>query len=221
MFTIMAIGGAVIKTARDLLQIVIEQRKVDVLVHNGGSIFHDFQLALEGDKLGSWHSYPLDMLLEDYSINGYTSSMLCRYLGVYPYNETSYLPPDGSITKLCVDLKIPVLMFTCLGADFWQMFGSSKQWADLGKRQYDDFTRLCTFMRKEFHYICMGSAVIHPEVFIKALAVTGADTRSFTTTVVDFNQAYRPLTRVAKFGNYYQCTHRQYLERMVEASDGK
>ena len=43
---ILAIGGHVIKTAGYELLRVIKANKVEMLIHNGGSLFHDFQLSI-------------------------------------------------------------------------------------------------------------------------------------------------------------------------------
>jgi len=108
-------------------------------------------------------------------------------------------------------MNIPTLLFTGLGCDFWQLFKT--EWDLLGKQAYRDFTTLCLTFKKEFHYICMGSAVIHPEVFIKAIAVSKP--AKFKADVVDFLDMYRPRTRVAKFGTYYQMSHQEYLKGLI------
>lgn len=198
---ILAIGGAVIKTARDELRKVIEQDQVEMLIHNGGSIFHDFQLAV-GDCAGKT-SYPLDDLLEDYECNREASEKVWDWLYGLP-------APEGSITKLCKDSGVEVLLFTGLGCDFWQMFGSSKNWETLAKCAYSYFQVLTgRFKLCPFHYICMGSAVIHPEVFIKALAESKQ--KDFKADVVDFLDMYRPRTRISKYGHYYKMTHKEFL----------
>lgn len=197
---ILAIGGAVIKTAKEELRQYIENDNVEMLIHNGGSIFHDFQQAT--DSILTEHSYPLDELMEDYSCNKLASIMVKEWV---EYNEA----PVGSITDLCNDKKIPVLMFTGLGCDFWQLFASPDDWAMFGRQSYYYFEDLWKRFKNPFHYICMGSAVIHPEVFTKAIAV--AKSKDFKADVVDFKDMYRPRTRVAIYGTYYQMTHKEFL----------
>lgn len=196
---ILAIGGAVIKTAREELRTIIQQDKVDMLIHNGGSIFHDFQLSI--DSCNGSHSYPLKDLLEDHSCNRLASEFLWDWI------LRVGRPPDNSITKLCDDKDIPILLFTVLGGDFWHLFVQS--WEGLAKRSYMDFHALCQRFTDPFHYVCMGSAVVHPEVFIKAIAMVKP--KKFQADVVDFKDMYRPRTRVAKYGKYYQMTHKEYL----------
>lgn len=201
---IIAIGGAVIKTAKEELRKVIEDGQVEMLIHNGGSIFHDFQQEIE--DLDS-HSYALDDLMQDYSCNKYASTHVWKWV-------KGGLSPHGSITKLCHDKHIPVLLFTALGCDFWQMFASPDDWAFYGRNAWIDYKSLVSRFRQEnFHYVCMGSAVIQPEVFTKALAE--AKPKEFRADVVDFLDMYRPRTRVAQFGKYYKMTHKEYLTKCL------
>jgi hypothetical protein len=200
---IVAIGGSVIKTAREELIEVIKSDQVEMLIHNGGSIFHDFQKEIN-DLEG--HSYPLDELLNSYEPNREASLEIWTWLQHY------HLAPPGSVTRWCQEKDIPILMFTGLGCDFWQLFNDS--WEIFAKVARDDFSQLCTRFQKKFHYVCMGSAVIHPEVFIKALAVAKPNVQ-FRADVVDFLDMYRPRTRVAKFGTYYQLTHKEYLKGLL------
>ena len=155
---ILAIGGAVIKTARQELIDVIKSGQVEMLIHNGGSIFHDFQLATE--ELES-HSHLLKDLIGDYAPNKAASDLLWGWFEDKP-------APQDSVTGLCESMDIPVLMFTGLGCDFWQLFND--KWEIFAKRASKDFSCLTGKFTKKFHYVCMGSAVIHPEVFTKAIA---------------------------------------------------
>lgn len=200
---ILAIGGAVIKTAKSELKEAIMNDKVEMLIHNGGSIFHDFQQATE--DMDS-HSHPIDALVEDYSINKPASILIWRWL----YYDSA---PSNSITALCQSKDIPVFMFTGLACDFWQMFGSHTAWQQMAGRLYNDFSRLTQRFHTPFHYVCMGSAVIHPEVFLKAIA--GIKLPEFTADVVDFLDMYRPRTRVAKYGTYYKMTHKEYFTKVL------
>ena len=200
---ILAIGGAVIKTAHDELRQVVKAGKVEMLIHNGGSIFHDFQRSSE--KLTS-HSYSIDELVNDFSCNEMASNDVWNWVD-------GDFAPKHSVTKLCEDMGIPVFLFTGHACDFWQMFGDADEWAELGRDSYFSFECLVNRFKTPFHYICMGSAVIHPEVFIKAIAK--AKSKEFTADVVDFKDMYRPKTRVAKFGTYYKITHKEFLSKWL------
>jgi hypothetical protein len=202
---IIAIGGAVIKTAKEELRKVIEDDQVEMLIHNGGSIFHDFQQETDNNLKG--HSYPIDDLLKDQSCNKEASKLVWRWIDGGD-------APENSITDLCHLKEIDVLLFTGLACDFWQMTGNSNDWVKLAEESYWGFKSLVERFKTPFHYVCMGSAVIHPEVFIKAVAEAKA--KEFTSDVVDFKDMYRPRTRVAKFGKYYKMTHKEFLNTCLK-----
>lgn len=196
---ILAIGGAVIKTAHDELREVIKSDEVEMLIHNGGSIFHDFQRVTE--KLES-HSYSIDELMNDFSCVEKASDLVWDWVA-------GDKAPSNSVTRICQDRKIPVLLFTGYACDFWQMYGERDEWEMLSSNTFTDFEDLIKRFETPFHYICMGSAVIHPEVFVKAIA--SAKPKDFKADVVDFLDMYRPRTRIAKYGNYHIMEHKEYL----------
>lgn len=202
MTRILAIGGAVIKTAYDEIKEVAQRGLFDILIHNGGSLFHDFQVATE--TLPS-HSYSLNDLLVDYEPNRKASELVWLWLN-------TGMSPVGTLTTVCNRKGIDVMLFTVLGADFWQLF--DHHWETIAYKTKADFGNLCNLMEEPFHYICMGSAVVHPEVFTKALAVSHQ--KEFKTTVVDFLDMYRPRTRIAKYGSYCRTTHKEFLNLWID-----
>ena len=203
---ILAIGGAVIKTAQEELVQVIEQGHVEMLIHNGGSIFHDFQIAIDPQLKsgGECHSHRLDSLIKDPSVNAEASEYVWEWLAC------GCRAPEGSATRACEDNDIDVLMFTVIGGDFWHLFRGGYAWSQLGALTHVNFGILRDRFMKPFHYVCMGSAVVHPEVFTKAIA--GIKLPKFQADVVDFKHMYRPSTRVAPYGNYYCINHLEYLQ---------
>jgi len=205
---ILAIGGAVIKTAKAELIRFIENGSVEMLIHNGGSLFHDFQIVTdpETEKLGEQTSFALETIVEDYGKYTRVTSG-----DVWSWIKRERYAPEGSITALCEKMEIPVLLFTGLGTDFWQL--AEEDWAPLAWFAKACFDALCRRMEKRFYYLLMGSAVIHPEVFVKAIAT--AKPKDFRSDVVDFLDMYRPRTRVAKYGEYFLMTHKQFLESRV------
>lgn len=101
-----------------------------------------------------------------------------------------------------------MLLFTGLGCDYWQMF--SDDWEIIARKSKNDFEILRKrFHEKPFHFINMGSAVIHPEVFLKAIQGVNHE---FRADVVDFLDMYRPRTRVAPYGKYYKTTFKDFME---------
>ena len=214
---ILAIGGAVIKTALDELKQAAQKKMFDVLIHNGGSIFHDFQLATE---LIPYHSHSLDALMINPDLNKDASELLWQWINencvLHNFGKSGVLAPEGSVTRICETNGIEVMLFTILGGDFWQLFDD--RWVMFAYKTKNDFNKLCCIMNEEeFDFICMGSAVIHPEVFTKALAV--AQSKKFRGYVVDFMDMYRPKTRIAKYGKYFKMTHQEFLEKWLLEGD--
>lgn len=211
---ILAIGGAVVKTAREELAKVIQTNDVDMLIHNGGSLFHDFQLAVDPPS-NKQHSYSLKSLMDNRKPLSITNNRIRQWF--YTFGEDA---PNGSITYMCNQMDIPVLMFTGLACDWWQF--SMSDWSRLALQTKVFFQYLVERFKKDpFHYICMGSAVIHPEVFIKALALSGVhrETNWFKADVVDFKRMYRPETRVAQYGEYHHMTHKRFLKEWVKGKN--
>ena len=211
---ILAIGGAVIKTARDELYELIQKGEVEMLIHNGGSLFHDFQRPTDTNLKG--HSYSIDELLKDMKCNEPTAKLVCSWLWTKTrvHGESrEHITPNGSVTRLCEDMDIPVRLFTTPGADFWHLWCDA--WEDLAAQSWLSFMHLkLRFEEDNFHFVNMGSAVMHPEIFIKAIAVT--QPQNFKADVVDFLDMYRPRTRVARFGTYYKMTHVDYLSGLLK-----
>lgn len=204
---IISIGGAVIKTAKSELYELIERNKVEMLIHNGGSIFHDFQTSIDYGMINKENkSYSLNEIVENLEYNREASELVWNWIEGHP-------APIDSVTKLCEEKKIPVLLFTGMACDFWQLF--RKDWSLYARKAKNDFDILCARMIKPFHYICMGSAVIHPEVFVKALSITHP--KKFKADVVDFLDMYRPRTRVAKYGKYYKMTHKEFIKKCLKS----
>jgi len=76
--------------------------------------------------------------------------------------------------------------------------------AALGAASYQDFRLFCALV-KAMHpggvYLNWGSAVLLPEIFLKAVSVVrnlGVSLRPITTANFDFIQHYRPLQNVVK-----------------------
>lgn len=206
---ILAIGGAVIKTGRERLKSVIRSGEIEMLIHNGASLFHDFQLSIDPPQDGS-HSHALKDLVKDYSVNEKTTKWVQRYI----HHPLKMYVPDCSVTSLCHQMDIPVLMFTIPGADFWNCEPDSLQWYFNSEFMCKSMEKLLVrFMQDRFHYVCMGSAVIHPEIFIKCIAM--AQSKYFFADVVDFLDMYRPKTRVAIYGKYYKIDHISFLDRWI------
>jgi hypothetical protein len=99
-------------------------------------------------------------------------------------------------------MGIPVTVHVAIGTDIIHMHPSVSG-AALGEGSLLDFKRLCSVVARLEGgvYLNIGSAVILPEVFLKALTLVrnlGNTVDRFTTVNLDFIQQYRPLTNVVR-----------------------
>jgi hypothetical protein len=98
-------------------------------------------------------------------------------------------------------LGIPATVHAAIGTDIIHQ-QPSMDGAATGELSFRDFRllcRLCMDLRGGGVVLNVGSAVILPEVFLKALTVArnlGARARGFTTAVFDMNHHYRPAMNV-------------------------
>jgi hypothetical protein len=113
----------------------------------------------------------------------------------FPYRHLSLLASAAG-------LEVPVTVHVAVGTDIIHLHPSCNP-AALGETTHLDF-RL--FAAQVSHlsgglYINLGSAVILPEVFLKALTLArnlGHPVEPLTTVNLDFIQHYRPLTNVVR-----------------------
>lgn len=113
----------------------------------------------------------------------------------FPYN-------DNSILAAGARLDIPVTVHVAVGTDIIHMHPYCSG-AAVGEGSHTDFRLFSSVVSKLEGgvYLNIGSAVILPEVFLKALTLVrnlGHEVNNFTTVNMDFIQGYRPLTNVCK-----------------------
>jgi deoxyhypusine synthase len=114
----------------------------------------------------------------------------------------------ASILGQAYKRKIPVTVHVAIGTDIIHAHPEASGQA-LGETTYQDFRLFCT-MAKELDgggvYLNVGSAVVLPEVFLKAVSVVrnlGNRLEEFTTANLDFIQHYRPTQNVLKRPTQY------------------
>ena len=103
---------------------------------------------------------------------------------------------DRSVLATAHRLGIPVTVHVAIGTDIHHMHPSADG-AALGETSYRDFETLCGLVARLENGVVIhaGSAVILPEVFLKALAVArnlGHRVARLTTVNCDFVRQYRP-----------------------------
>lgn len=208
---ILAMGAHVIKVGLNPIIIdLLERRIISGLAMNGACIIHDAELAMAGRtsedvaaELGNGRfgmAEETGRFLNDAIIEGArqerglgesVGAMLIREH--FPYNQHSLL------ARAC-DLDIPVTVHVAMGTDIIH-FHPGVDGASIGKTSHLDF-RIFAGLVSELEggvFINLGSAVIMPEVFLKALTLVrnlGYETRDITTVNMDFIRHYRPMTNV-------------------------
>jgi hypothetical protein len=211
---IWGIGGHVVKTG--LAPILIDLMNcgfLTAIASNGSVLVHDTEIALVG-----FTSEDVDATLGkgDFGAAKETGEILNSAakkgqkdkigLGEAMGREVSQLnPQNADVSLLCQTYKnkIPYTAHLAIGADIGH-FHSSCDGAALGATSHTDFKLFCSIV-KELNgggvYLNVGSAVMMPEIFLKAVTVVrnlGFPLEDFTTANFDFIQHYRPLTNVVR-----------------------
>ena len=111
----------------------------------------------------------------------------------FPHNDQSLLAQ----ARL---LDVPVTVHVAIGTDIIHIHPDADG-AAIGQTSHLDFRLFCTLVGglEQGVYLNIGSAVILPEVFLKALTAArnlGAEVQTFTTANFDFIRHYRPATNV-------------------------
>lgn len=115
--------------------------------------------------------------------------------GKFPYKQFSLLAAGQR-------LGIPITAHIAIGTDINHM-GPSADGSTIGKGSLQDFRTLASLVSQmeKGVFINLGSAVILPEVFLKALALArnlGHPLVNLTTVNMDFIHHYRPSLNVVK-----------------------
>jgi hypothetical protein len=114
----------------------------------------------------------------------------------YPFRQASLL-------AACYGKEIPATVHVAVGTDIIHQHPDADG-AVIGQASFTDFRIFATVVSTLGNggvYINIGSAVIMPEVFLKALSIAqnlGHHVDHFTTANFDMTQHYRPLQNVVK-----------------------
>jgi len=113
----------------------------------------------------------------------------------FPHNEQSLLAQAYL-------LGVPVTVHVAVGTDIIHIHPSADG-AAIGQTSHCDFRIFCRLVSalEGGTYLNLGSAVILPEIFLKALTVVrnlGYEVKKFTTANFDFIRHYRPATNVVQ-----------------------
>jgi hypothetical protein len=201
-----AIGGHVIKVGcAPYLIDWIQRGVIQCVAMNGSAAIHDFELALAGktseDVAAQLPGGQFGMARETAEAFALAATMgrergigLGAALGQYIDDIGC---PYANVSLVCAARRagIPCTLHVAIGTDIVHMHPQVSG-ADLGEASLTDFRILCNVVHgmAEGLWLNIGSAVIMPEVFLKAIAVArnfGADLSGLVTANLDKEAKYR------------------------------
>lgn len=222
---VLAMGGHVIKCGlQPVLKSLIDADVITAVAMNGSATIHDFEVSLIGatseevgevlhsgdfgfsDETGAGMNQALRVGFDKGAGLGNSDSSteigFAQAIGEWiidhqhPFKEYSLL-------ATCVEKGLPVTSHVAVGTDIIHQH-PEMDGAVTGEMSFRDF-RLITSVVADLGdggvWLNVGSAVIMPEVFLKALSIAqnlGHHVDNFTTANFDMNQHYRPLQNVVK-----------------------
>lgn len=208
---IWGIGAHVIKTGVSPILIDLMRRGyVSALAMNGAGIIHDFEIALSGatsedvdEALGPGRFGMADetgrLLNEIIRRAAERTEGLGQSVGAYLAQKSAPFA-DRSLAVAAHRHGIPLTVHVALGTDIVHMHPDASGGAigDASLRDFRYFTS-CVARLDGGVYVNCGSAVVLPEVFLKAVALArnkGVALDGLTTVNIDFLRMYRPHTNV-------------------------
>jgi hypothetical protein len=210
---ILAMGAHPIKCGLSPLIInLMEQRIITSVALNGAGSIHDFEMAFIGEtsedvaqtlRDGSFGMVEeTGRILNQVMAGGCTENRGAgESIGGHILNS-GYPNANLSIQAAGVRLGIDVTVHIAIGTDTIHIHPDADG-AVLGKATHLDFMKYAGHISKldKGVYINLGSAVVLPEVFLKALSAVrnmGYEVLKFTTVNMDMLRHYRPSENVLR-----------------------
>jgi hypothetical protein len=205
------LGAHVVKTGLGPVLIdLMERGFVSAIATNGAAVIHDFEVALAGAT-----SEDVDQALGPGTfgmadetgrlLNGAINDGVARGLGIGQaisawLHARSPQHARASVLAAAGRLGVPVTVHVALGTDIIHMHPAASG-AALGDGSLRDFRYFVSNVARLERgvYLNCGSAVVLPEVFLKAVAIArnrGIGLANMTTVNLDFIRGYRPQTNV-------------------------
>jgi hypothetical protein len=177
---------------------------------NGAGLIHDFEIALSGatsedvdESLGPGRFGMAEETGRELNAAIAAARAAGKGLGQGVAESLAQRRAPHAACSLLVAahrLNVPVTVHVALGTDIIHMHPAA-QGADIGETSLRDFRYLASIVARLEGgvYVNCGSAVILPEVFLKAVALArnrGVSLDRLTTVNIDFARLYRPQTNV-------------------------
>lgn len=208
---IFALGAHVIKVGLGPIIIdLIERQLISLVALNGAGLIHDLEVALAGQtseeveeelKEGKFGMAQETAQFLNDAINQGVPEGLGLGQAVAQAMTRARLPHARlSIALACARTATPLTCHVALGTDVIHLHPSMDGAATgLGSfRDFQTFTSAISQLNRGV-YFNIGSAVLLPEIFLKALTLArnlGYKVNRLTTVNMDFIKHYRPLTNV-------------------------
>ncbi len=204
-------GAHVIKTGLSPVLIdLMERGFVSALATNGAGVIHDYEIALAGatsedvdQALG-----PGTFGMADETGRGLNEAIAAGHAEGRGMGEAlgrallAINPPHVrlSVAATAARLGIPLTVHVAIGTDIIHMHPAASG-AAIGETSLRDFRRFVANIARlrAGVYLNCGSAVVLPEVFLKAVALArnrGISLEGLVTVNLDFVRHYRPQTNV-------------------------
>jgi hypothetical protein len=208
-------GGHVVKCGlADVLLDLMRREWVTAFVMNGAASIHDFEIAIAGQT-----SEDVEAVLPDGRFGAAEETGREMNLAIAEGDaaglgmgealgrklESLARPEFAPHSILCgaYATATPVTVHVAVGTDTPHTHPAANG-AAIGSATHRDFRLLCSLVRgldRGGVYLNIGSAVVLPEVFLKAVSVVrnlGHPLTEFTTVNFDFLQHYRPKLNVVE-----------------------
>ena len=209
-------GGHVIKVGLGPVLIDLMRKGfVSGIAMNGAALIHDFEIAMVGntseDVEAGIGKGQFGMAQETGTCINEIARLAHRIRIGYgeaagQYLTSGILSPkfsDHSVLIAAYRNRIPLTVHIAIGTDIPHMHPAVDA-AALGAASHFDFRLFCSLVEQMDAggvYLNWGSAVLLPEVFLKAVSLVrnlGVPLQPITTANFDFIQHYRPLQNVVK-----------------------
>lgn len=210
---IWGLGGHVIKCGlAPVLTSLLDRGYATAFAVNGSTTIHDFEIGIAGATSEDVESVLPDGRFGSAAETGQQmNAAICagvadglgmgESLGRRLHESAGPGWREHSLQWQAYQRAVPFTVHVAVGTDTPHTFPEASG-AAIGEGTLRDFRLLCSIVR-DLHeggvYLNVGSAVILPEVFLKAVSVVrnlGYPLREFTTVNLDFLQHYRPSANV-------------------------
>ncbi len=191
----------------------IERGVFSGIAMNGAGMIHDVEIALAGktseDVAAHLGRGEFGMAREtaEFILGAVSKAFLQREQGLGQAVGEALLMErtpfsDASILSAAARCNLPVTVHVAIGTDIIHMH-PEMDGAAMGALTHFDFRLFCSLVSTLRHgvFINLGSAVVIPEVFLKAASVArnlGFPLGGLTTVNMDFLRQYRPLVNVVQ-----------------------